>query len=138
MPSIKIQEEDFPVSTETQALSKEKSGAVVSFIGYVRDFNETHNLKGIYLDCYLDMAYKQLEDILRNAIKTYNLNDASIIHRIGFIGAEEQIVLVLVSAKHRQEAFTACAHIMDTLKTQAPFFKKEVDTNNVDHWLNKF
>ncbi|MCL2566824.1 MAG: molybdenum cofactor biosynthesis protein MoaE [Alphaproteobacteria bacterium] len=138
MPSVIIKTEDFSIEAEMQQLDKQKSGAVVSFIGYVRDFNETHNLKGIYLDCYIPMAYKQLENIIANAIDAYKLNDVRIVHRIGFIGSQEQIVLILVSAKHRQAAFDACAYIMDFLKIKAPFFKKEIDVNNGNHWLNKF
>ncbi|MDR0483857.1 MAG: molybdenum cofactor biosynthesis protein MoaE [Alphaproteobacteria bacterium] len=138
MPNIKIQKENFSVEEELNSLAKQKSGAVVSFIGFVRDFNETHNLKGLYLDCYEDMAYKQLMDIIKNATELYKLNDVRIVHRIGFIGSEEQIVLILVSAKHRAEAFEGCSYIMDYLKIKAPFFKKEIDTNNIDHWLNRF
>lgn len=134
---IKIQTEDFNVQQEILELQKQSNGAVVSFIGFVRDFNKKSSLNAIYLDCYFDMAYKQIEHIVQDAIKLYGLNDVRIIHRVGRIEKEEQIVLVLVASTHRKEAFDGCAYIMDYLKIKAPFFKKEIDIQEKGVWLKK-
>lgn len=132
---IKIQSENFNIEKELADLQKQSSGAVVSFIGFVRDFNEETSLRAIYLDCYTDMAYKQIEDIIKEAISLYKLNGVSVIHRIGRIDANEQIVLVLVASTHRKEAFEGCSYIMDYLKIKAPFFKKEIDIEEKGVWL---
>ena len=132
---IKIQSENFNIEKELADLQKQSSGAVVSFIGFVRDFNEETSLRAIYLDCYTDMVYKQIEDIIKEAISLYKLNGVSVIHRIGRIDANEQIVLVLVASTHRKEAFEGCSYIMDYLKIKAPFFKKEIDIEEKGVWL---
>lgn len=125
---IRVQLEDFDVSSEIKALENgtKQTGAVVSFVGLVRDF--THGQQqdvGITLEHYPGMTEQQLQDIEHQARARWALANVTIIHRVGTLSAGEQIVLVLTSSRHRQEAFEAANYIMDILKTEATFWKKE-------------
>jgi molybdopterin synthase catalytic subunit len=109
-------------------------GAVVSFLGLVRDFNEGALINTLTLEHYPKMTEKALSSIADQAKTRWDILDTLIIHRIGKLVAKDQIVLVAVTSAHRHEAFQACEFIMDYLKTQAPFWKKE-QTNDGDHWV---
>ena len=124
---VRVQHEDFDLSTEVANLraNQPQVGAVVAFVGTVRDMNEGSNVSQMELEHYPGMTEKALEDIIVQARGRWPLMDALIIHRIGPMLAQEQIVLVAVTARHRGEAFAACEFIMDYLKTGAPFWKKE-------------
>lgn len=100
-------------------------GAVVSFTGLVRDFNETPDVTGLTLEHYPGMTEATLTDIGQQAWTRWSLQAIRIIHRVGYLTPGEPIVRVLVASAHRREAFEACDFIMDFLKTQAPFWKKE-------------
>ena len=110
-------------------------GAVVSFIGQVRDLNEGNTISQLTLEHYPGMTEKALEAIVAQARSRWDIFDAVVIHRIGTLQPNDQIVLVAVSSAHRGEAFKACEFIMDYLKTEAPFWKKEV-TSSGERWVD--
>ncbi|MGZ3238507.1 MAG: molybdopterin synthase catalytic subunit MoaE [Burkholderiaceae bacterium] len=124
---IHIQTEDFDLSTEIAQLraTNPRVGAVVSFIGTVRDMNDGSSVAEMELEHYPGMTEKALEDIVEQAKARWKIFDALVIHRVGPLKPLDQIVLVAVTSSHRGEAFAACEFIMDYLKTQAPFWKKE-------------
>ncbi|HEY8099961.1 MAG TPA: molybdopterin synthase catalytic subunit MoaE [Burkholderiaceae bacterium] len=124
---IRIQTQDFNLSAEIAQLrtSNPQVGAVVSFIGTVRDMNDGSSVAEMELEHYPGMTEKALEDIVEQARTRWNIFDALVIHRVGPLKPLDQIVLVAVTSAHRGEAFAACEFIMDYLKTQAPFWKKE-------------
>jgi molybdopterin synthase catalytic subunit len=134
---VRIQEDDFDISAEIATLRKGDSriGAVVTFLGTVRDMNDGSSVKGMTLEHYPGMTEKSLEEILSQAKARWDIYQALVIHRIGPLLPEDQIVLVAVTSAHRGEAFAACEFIMDYLKTAAPFWKKE-ETPNGAHWVD--
>jgi molybdopterin synthase catalytic subunit len=135
--SIRIQEKDFDISTEIAALRKgdPRVGAVVSFLGAVRDMNDGSQVKGMTLEHYPGMTEKALQEILDQAKTRWDIYQTLVIHRVGPLLPEDQIVLVVVTSAHRGEAFAACEFIMDYLKTAAPFWKKE-DTPQGARWVD--
>lgn len=134
---IRVQIEDFDVSTELKRLHAENSavGAVVSFVGLVRDLPEQQQLIAMELEHYPGMTEKSLRAIAEQASKRWNLIDSLIIHRIGRLQAMDQIVLVAAASAHRGEAFAACEFMMDYLKTEAPFWKKESSASG-ERWVD--
>lgn len=134
---IKIQESDFDVSAEIAALRKgdPRVGAVVSFLGTVRDMNDGSQVKGMRLEHYPGMTEKALQEILDQAKARWDVYQTLVIHRVGPLLPEDQIVLVAVTSAHRGEAFAVCEFIMDYLKTAAPFWKKE-DTPEGARWVD--
>ena len=109
-------------------------GALVSFVGQVRDMNDNDRIQTLTLEHYPGMTEKALEAIENEAKTRWNIVNSLIIHRIGTLKPLDQIVLVAVTSAHRGEAFKACEFIMDYLKTSAPFWKKEV-TNQGERWV---
>ncbi|MBU3607626.1 molybdopterin synthase catalytic subunit MoaE [Polynucleobacter nymphae] len=135
--SIRIQEKDFDISAEIAGLRKgdPRVGAVVSFLGAVRDMNDGSQVKGMTLEHYPGMTEKALQEILDQAKARWDIYQTLVIHRVGPLLPEDQIVLVVVTSAHRGEAFAACEFIMDYLKTAAPFWKKE-DTPEGARWVD--
>ena len=135
--SIRVQESDFDLSAEIAALRKgdPRVGAVVSFLGTVRDMNDGSQVKGMTLEHYPGMTEKSLQEILDQAKARWDIYQTLVIHRVGPLLPEDQIVLVAVTSAHRGEAFAACEFIMDYLKTAAPFWKKE-DTPEGARWVD--
>lgn len=132
--SVRVQQEDFDLATEYQRLAQNKQcGAVVTFTGLVRDSAEG-GLRGLELEHYPGMTEKALTDIVEEAQKRWDLRGVTVIHRVGYLSLNEQIVMVAVASGHRQAAFSAASFIMDYLKTQAPFWKKE-HTEEGEHWV---
>lgn len=125
--AVKVQHEDFNVNDALQSLraNNPNVGAIVSFVGLVRDINEGDDVNTLTLEHYPGMTEKALSAIIENAKTRWNVIDALVIHRVGILKPCEQIVLVAVTSAHRGDAFKACEFIMDYLKTQAPFWKKE-------------
>lgn len=134
---IRVQESDFDVSTEIAALRKgdPRVGAVVTFLGTVRDLNDGSQVKEMTLEHYPNMTEKALEEIVAQAKSRWDIYQALVIHRVGPLLPEDQIVLVAVTSAHRGEAFAACEFIMDYLKTAAPFWKKE-KTPDGGRWVD--
>ncbi len=135
--SIRVQKSDFDLSAEIAALRKgdPRVGAVVSFLGTVRDMNDGSQVKGMTLEHYPGMTEKALQEILDQAKARWDIYQTLVIHRVGPLLPEDQIVLVAVTSAHRGEAFAACEFIMDYLKTAAPFWKKE-DTSEGARWVD--
>ena len=125
--SVRIQAEDFDVSREIAQLraGNPQIGAVASFVGVVRDLNDGSTVATMTLEHYPGMTEKAIDKIIDEAKGRWQVYDALVIHRIGTLAPLEQIVLVVVTSAHRGDAFAACEFIMDYLKTQAPFWKKE-------------
>ncbi len=124
---VRVQQHDFDVSDEIAALraGDQRVGAIASFIGTVRDLNEGIGVASMTLEHYPGMTERSLEDICAQARQRWDIFDALVVHRHGELAPGDQIVLVAVTSAHRGEAFAACEFIMDYLKTQAPFWKKE-------------
>jgi len=134
---IRIQEGDFDLSSEITSMRKgdPRVGAVVSFLGTVRDMNDGSSVKGMTLEHYPGMTEKALQEILDQAKSRWDLYQTLVIHRVGLLLPEDQIVMVAVTSAHRGEAFAACEFIMDYLKMAAPFWKKE-DTPEGGRWVD--
>jgi molybdopterin synthase catalytic subunit len=134
---IRIQDADFDLTTEVKALRKDdpRVGAVVTFLGTVRDMNDGSQVQGMTLEHYPGMTEKSLEEIITQARGRWDLYKTLVIHRVGPLLPEDQIVLVVVTSAHRGEAFAACEFIMDYLKTAAPFWKKE-ETPEGSKWVD--
>lgn len=125
--TVRVQEADFDVSTELAALRGQdgRVGALASFVGLVRDVSEGAGVAEMTLEHYPGMTEKALEKIVAEARTRSDILDALVIHRVGRLLPCDHIVLVAVTSAHRGEAFTACEFIMDRLKTEAPFWKRE-------------
>ncbi len=124
---VRVQTGDFDIGAEIGALRRgdARIGAIASFIGLVRDLNEGDAVAGMTLEHYPGMTERALSAIVAEAKGRWDIIDALVIHRVGELKPLDQIVLVVVSGAHRGPAFDACEFIMDYLKTQAPFWKKE-------------
>lgn len=124
---VTIQTEDFDLSAEVAALRAHQRGvgAVASFVGTVRDRNDGAEVSRMELEHYPGMTERAIEAMIDAAFARFDLLGARVIHRIGPLEVGEQIVLVVVGSAHRGQAFQACEFLMDYLKTQAPFWKKE-------------
>jgi molybdopterin synthase catalytic subunit len=109
-------------------------GALVSFTGYVRDFNQGHTIEQLYLEHFPGMTEKALHGIAEEARQRWPLHRIFIQHRVGSLKLGEPIVMVAVASAHREDAFLACTFIMDYLKTRAPFWKKEASSQG-DRWV---
>ena len=135
---ITIQYEPFDIGVLYRSLSNgcHSTGAVVSFVGRVRDFNESPEVTALTLEHYPGMTERALEEVVERARQRWQINDAIVVHRIGYMTPGDDIVAVLVSTAHRHAAFEACAFIMDFLKTSAPFWKKEHTTQG-DYWVSE-
>lgn len=145
---ISVQFDDFSVADEYEKLAEgTEAGAVVTFIGKVRDFNQGDAVTGLSLEYYPGMTEKSLQEIVDQAHQRWPLLKTRVIHRVGDLVLGDQIVFVGVTSAHRGAAFEACEFIMDFLKTRAPFWKKEqtpeqcrwvdareTDTSAADRW----
>jgi molybdopterin synthase catalytic subunit len=142
MPRVHVQTEDFNVGEELEHLRRDASGAwdtrvgaVASFIGTVRDMNEGSSVSGLTLEHYPGMTESSIEAIIDQAESRWPLYSVRVLHRVGPMLPADQIVFVGVSSAHREAALEACAFIMDYLKTQAPFWKKE-STPDGHRWVD--
>ena len=124
---VRIQTADFDLGAEVAALraADRGVGAVAAFVGSVRDRQGPDAVDALEIEHYPGMTEQAIERMIDEAHSRFDLRDARVVHRIGPMAAGEQIVLVAVSAAHRRAAFQACEFLMDYLKTQAPFWKKE-------------
>ena len=135
--SVSIQVEDFDVSQELAQLrdNDARVGAVCSFVGTVRERNSGNAISSMELEHYPGMTEKSITSMMEEAAKRFDIYGARVIHRIGLLHPEDQIVLVAVTSVHRGTSFQACEFLMDYLKTQAPFWKKEV-TPEGSRWVD--
>lgn len=135
--SVRVQEQDFDLSTEVAQLRAAQPGvgAIVSFVGTVRDLNEGASVAEMELEHYPGMTEQSIQSIIEQARARWDIFGALVIHRVGPLKPMEQIVLVAVTSAHRGEAFAACEFIIDYLKTEAPFWKKE-QTPEGGRWVD--
>ena len=133
---ILVQADAFDLGTEVDAMRQGRTdiGAIASFVGLARDINEGSGVAAMTLEHYPGMTEKALAALVDEASARWALLDVTVIHRIGRLLPGDPIVLVAVASRHRGEAFAACEFIMDYLKTQAPFWKKE-ETPEGERWV---
>ena len=126
-PRVTVQIEDFDLGAEVAALRAHDAGigAVASFIGTVRDRNDGLGVSAMELEHYPGMTETAIEAMIDEAQRRFDIRGARVIHRIGLLQPLDQIMMVAVTSAHRSQAFLACEFLMDYLKTQAPFWKKE-------------
>ncbi len=134
---VSIQTQDFDVSAELAALraGQKGVGAVCCFVGTVRDRNEGDQVSSMELEHYPGMTEKSIEAMIDAAHQRFDIFGARVIHRVGLLAPLDQIVLVAVTSAHRGASFQACEFLMDYLKTQAPFWKKE-ETAQGARWVD--
>ena len=134
---VSIQTEDFDLSAEVARLraNEQGVGAVCTFMGTVRDRNDGQSVSTMELEHYPGMTEKAIEQMIDEAFKRFDIFGARVIHRVGLLQPLDQIVLVAVTSAHRGESFRACEFLMDYLKTQAPFWKKE-QTPDGARWVD--
>ncbi|MGB3068902.1 MAG: molybdopterin synthase catalytic subunit MoaE [Ottowia sp.] len=134
---VTIQTEDFDLTEEVAALRQgdARVGAVCTFVGTVRDRNDGQAVGSLELEHYPGMTEKAIEAMVDQALARFDLFGVRIIHRVGLLAPQDQIVLVAVTSAHRGESFQACEFLMDYLKTQAPFWKKE-ETPEGSRWVD--
>lgn len=135
--AVRIQQDDFDIGREWSACRQRcagGAGAIVAFGGLVRDRASDGAVHGLYLEHYPNMTEASIERIIGQAAARWALHDVLVIHRVGELAPQDQIVLVLVAAGHRPDAFAACEFLMDYLKTDAVFWKKERRAAG-DAWL---
>ncbi|QBM18321.1 molybdopterin synthase catalytic subunit [Marinobacter sp. JH2] len=135
---ISIQTEDFDAGAEYTALrdSGAGTGAIATFTGLVRDSGDTQDVSGLFLEHYPGMTEHVIASLIEDASQRWDVRKARVIHRIGQLQLQDQIVFVGVCSAHRADAFAACAFIMDALKTSAPFWKKELSKTG-EHWVGQ-
>jgi molybdopterin synthase catalytic subunit len=134
---IRIQEPDFSVANEYQALLGRldgATGAIATFVGLVRDISDDGSVSDLTLEHYPGMTEASLNGILDKAQERFPVSDLTVIHRVGRMTGREQIVLVMAASRHRDAAFEACSFVMDYLKTDAVFWKKEQGDDG-DRWI---
>ncbi len=134
---VSIQTQDFDLSAEIAALrvNDGRIGAVCSFVGTVRDRNDGQSISTMELEHYPGMTEKSIEAMIDEAHRRFDILGARVIHRVGLLQPLDQIVMVAVASAHRGESFKACEFLMDYLKTQAPFWKKEQTPEGV-RWVD--
>lgn len=136
--SVTVQQQDFDVSQLCGALqgSNSEVGGLATFVGVMRSSNAGTALRSMRLEHYPGMTEASIRDIIQQAGERWPLLACRVVHRVGDILPGEQIVFVGVAARHRGEAFQACEFVMDYLKSQAPFWKKETTVDGHSQWLD--
>jgi molybdopterin synthase catalytic subunit len=134
---VKVQHDDFDAGAEIARLRRSDPaiGAVAAFIGQVRDINDGTTVAALTLEHYPGMTERAINGIVDKARQRWDFHDALVIHRIGTLQPLDQIVLVAIAGSHRGECFAVCEFIMDYLKTEAPFWKKE-QTPQGERWVD--
>ena len=134
---VSIQTQDFNLATEVDLLRKndKRVGAICTFTGTVRDQNDGLNVSSMELEHYPGMTEKAIEAMIDEAVKRFDIFAARVVHRVGLLQPLDQVVMVAVTSKHRGESFKACEFLMDYLKSQAPFWKKE-QTPSGARWVD--
>jgi len=134
--AVRLQHEDFSQDEEIGALraSSKRMGGIATFIGCARDFSEGRSVSKISFDAYGSMALAEMSKLRVEAIDKYELLDARIVHRVGVVGAGDQIVFIATGAEHRAPALQACQWLIDELKQRVPIWKKEI-TPQGESWV---
>ena len=136
--AVRLQQEDFSQDEEIAALraGSNRMGGIATFIGCARDFSEGREVSRISFDAYGSMAVAEMNKLRDEAIQRFKLLDARIVHRVGVVGAGEQIVFIAAGAEHRAPALQACHWLIDELKQRVPIWKKEI-TPQGDAWVTE-
>ena len=136
--AVRIQQQDFSQDEEVAALraGSKRMGGIATFTGCARDFSEGREVTKISFDAYGSMAMAEMNRLRDEAIARFELLDARIVHRIGVVGAGEQIVFIAAGAEHRAPALQACHWLIDELKQRVPIWKKEI-TPQGDAWVTE-
>ncbi len=136
MTQIQVQQEPIAVAAEQEALwrGKPQVGALVTFVGLMRDINADREVSAMTLEHYPGMTEKALEAIAAEAADRWDLLGLRIVHRVGRLTPQEPVVFVGVVSRHRTDAFRACEFLIDYLKTRAPFWKKETTVDG-ERWV---
>jgi molybdopterin synthase catalytic subunit len=136
LAAVRIQQQDFSSDEELKALraSSQRIGGIATFIGCARDFSEGREVSEISFDAYGSMAVAEMNSLRNDAIEKFVLLDARLVHRIGVIGAGEQIVFIATGAEYRAPALQACQWLIDELKKRVPIWKKEI-TPSGNSWV---
>ncbi len=139
---VRVEQADFNIAVEYQAGLNRLAlqhpgacGAVVSFVGLVRDYFGDHSVSELFLEHYPGMTERSINALIERAQQRWDLLDTVVIHRVGALTPSEQIVLVQVASSHRPDAFAACEFIMDYLKTDAVFWKRERHGSGAQRWV---
>lgn len=137
MIDIRVQSEPFDIAAEQDSLwrGNPQTGALVTFVGLMRDINEGDRVSRMTLEHYPGMTEKALNAVAEEASARWHLQGIRILHRVGELAPQDPIVLVAVTSAHRGEAFRACEFLIDYLKTRAPFWKKEI-TGGGERWVD--
>lgn len=137
MIDIRVQAEPFDIAAEQEGLwrGSPQTGALVTFVGLMRNMNEGDRVSRMTLEHYPGMTEKALFSIAEEAAGRWGVQGIRILHRIGELRPQDPIVLVAVTGSHRGEAFRACEFLIDYLKTRAPFWKKEI-TDGGERWVD--
>lgn len=135
---IRIQSKDFSIDEEVRRVknSSKRIGGIVTFLGIGREFSRGKDIKWLEFDHYPGMAEKKLEEIRATALEKFDILEVGIVHRTGKIEIGENIVLIIVAAEHRKDAFRACEWCIDELKQIVPIWKKEITTEG-EVWVEE-
>ena len=131
---IKVTSEDFSIDDVVGSIRSGGMGAIVTFIGTVRDNSKGRDVDRIEIQVYVEMAMKQLQAIREEAIAKFGVEEVAIVHRYGRLNVSDNIMMIAVGAGHRPEAFEACRYVLETLKEKVPLWKKEF-TPEGDYWI---
>ncbi len=131
---LEITRDDFSIDEIVQKIKTEDIGAIVSFIGIVRGKSNGKNVNKLEFEAYKKMAILQLKNIRAETFRKFNVNQIAIVHRIGSLKVSDNILLIVVGATHRDEAFKACRHVLERLKKTLPIWKKEF-TPEKSYWI---
>ena len=131
---IRVTREAFSVDEVVASIRSGGMGAIVTFLGSVRNSSQGRDVDRIEIQVYEEMAVKQLQAIREDAITRFGVDDVSIVHRYGSLGVSENIMMIAVGASHRPEAFEACRYVLEAIKEKVPLWKKEF-TPGGDYWI---
>ncbi len=127
---IKITNEDFSIEELVNSAKSRNVGAIVTFLGTVRD----DGIQGMGVEAYREVALVELERIQNKATEKFNLKSVDVVHRVGSLKVGDNIVLIVCTASHRTEAFRGCEYVLEEIKMRAPIWKKEIRTEG-DRWV---
>jgi molybdopterin synthase catalytic subunit len=133
---IKVQIEDFSVDEVLEIVKSGQMGAIATFVGIVRNHSRGRKVDRIEIQVYEEMARKQLEDIRREALEKFNVEEIAIIHRYGTLKASDKIMMIVVGSSHRSEAFETSRWVLESIKKKVPIWKKEI-TPEGDFWVEE-
>ena len=131
---IKVTREDFSIDEVVESIRSGGMGAIITFLGTVRNNSKGRDVERIEIQVYEEMAVKQLQAIREAAIAKFDVEEVAIVHRYGILGVSDNIMMIAVGAGHRPEAFKACRYVLETIKEKVPLWKKE-STPEGDYWI---